>query len=110
VPEHRRCFSLILKAAMTAPKAAVSSGAQTTSRSWALRRKSAARHGLSFAAVAFFLHAGMPPRQAAAAAILALAYRMDMTIGMRIPSITIMTGQKTRPSTSPLNFSQRFIF
>jgi hypothetical protein len=52
---------------------------------------------------------------AAAAAIqspelLAFAYRIDMTIGMRIRSIRIMTGQKTRPSTSPLNFSQRFIF
>jgi hypothetical protein len=42
--------------------------------------------------------------------LLALAYRMDITIGMSTPSITIMTGQKTRPSTSPLNFSQRFIF
>jgi len=35
---------------------------------------------------------------------------IDITIGMSIPNITIMIGQKTRPSASPLKNSQRPLF
>jgi hypothetical protein len=38
-----------------------------------------------------------------------LHYLIAITMGMRIPSITIMIGQNTRPDTSELKVSQSFI-